>query len=512
MRVLFGMGGPNIMCGPNVWMTRHLPRLRNYGIEPRVLYMAHDITQPCRFRDALEASGIGTRAMVGFTRYMEQDVLNMLEAVAAEAPDIFVPNVLIPGYYITKVLRQNGIKTIGVLHSDDPYYHDFVDVCMRGPEPWRLDAVVPVSAYLDEVARAAATPSTRVWRATYGVPIEDACATPPGDALRLMYIGRLVEWQKRIIRLTHRVCDVTAAVPGVEAILYGDGPKRAEVDAIIASRGATRVVTAGEIAPEQVMPVARQGHALVLLSDFEGLSIALAEAMACGVVPIVSPMRSGIEDLIQHDVNALVVDPEDSDSMIAAVRRLREEPGLWQQLSAAARQSIVSGGFTSDESARRWAGLCCELMNGQTVRTSARIEVPPVEDLELPPRSSRPDGIAPWDRRDPRPALARAHAAGRPIYLWGAGAGGRAFLACRREHGVNVAGVIDGRSSAPGGSLDGTPIYPCSHLTERAARGPRPFVVIASVHLDEIATGLTQLGFEPLADFVEAYAAHRGVM
>jgi colanic acid/amylovoran biosynthesis glycosyltransferase len=508
MRVLFGLWGPDLICGPNVWMTRHLPRLRDHGIEPRVLYVAPDLSQPCRFRDAIEAAGIGIRQVAGFAPYIEQDVVNTLEAIAAEAPDIFVPNCLLPGFYATQVLRRSGVKTIGILHADDPYYHDLIDACVRGPESWRFDAIVPVSAYLEEIARSTVTSSTRVWPATYGAPVDGPTATPPGDTLRLIYMGRLVERQKRIFRLTHRLCDVTAAVPGVEAMLYGGGPHVAEVDEIIATRGATRVVRAGELEPERMMAVARQGHALVLLSDFEGLSIALIEAMACGVVPIVSPMRSGIEDIVRHGVNALIVDPDDPASVIAAVRRLREEPGLWSRLSAAARESVVSGGFTSDECARRWAALCRGLMDERTGQRSHGIEAPSLQALELPPPSPRSDGFAYYDHRDPLlQGLAQARSDGRPIYIWGAGAAGRAFLASRGEHGFRVAGVIDGRAAAPGGWLDGTPIHPPSHLVERAANGARPYVVITSVHHDEISAGLRRLGFAALEDFVQAIGA-----
>jgi colanic acid/amylovoran biosynthesis glycosyltransferase len=498
MRILFCLGGPSHICGPNVWLTRHLPLLRAQGIEPRILYIAHNPDEPCTFRAALEASGVGSRA-VRLSRYVDDDVMTILEALAIEQPDIFVPNYSIPAYYATSFAREAGIRTVGILHSDDPYYHDILDLFVSGPEPARLDALVSVSAYLHELALRTATPTTRVVHATYGVPIDGACAAPPDDTLTLLYAGRLVEWQKRIMRLTHRLCDATLAVPGVRAVLYGEGPNRDDVERIIAERGATHVRVAGGLGHEDVMPAMRQGHALVLLSDFEGLAIALTEAMACGVVPIVAQMRSGTSDVIAHDVNALVVDPDDEASVVNAVRRLREEPGLWARLSAAARATIVSRGLTAEDCARRWADLCRQLAPRTRVD---RVRIPAPDTLELPPRCTRPFGFGAFEHRHPRSFLRRAIATSRPIYVWGAGAGGRKFLASETAQARTVAGVIDRRATNSHDRLDGAPLYPPGHLAAEIEKSARPFVVIASIHHAEIGGELEKMGFLPDQDFI----------
>jgi colanic acid/amylovoran biosynthesis glycosyltransferase len=498
MRVVFCMGGPSYICGPNVWLTRHLPLLRARGIEPRVLYLAPNPEEPCLYRTALERSGIATRS-VRLTPFMEDDVAAVLEALAIEQPDIFVPNCSIAGYYAAPFARAWGIRTIGVLHSDDPFYHDLLDLFVSGPEPYRLDALVSVSDFLHDLALRTVTPTTRVVHATYGVPIDDARAEEPGDVLTLLYAGRLVEWQKRIIRLTHRLCDASLAVPGVRAVLYGEGPNRDDVDRIIAERGAANVRVAGGLRHDGMMSAMRQGHAFVLLSDFEGLAVALTEAMACGVVPIISSTRSGTSDVIQHNVNALVVDPDDEASFVGAVRRLREESGLWARLSAAARDTIVSRGLTSEACASRWADMCRQLMPSARV---GPIRVPAAETLVLPAPCTRPFGFMALDNRHPRRFLRHAIHTRRPIYVWGAGAGGRKFLASETVRASGVAGVIDRRATQIDGRLDGAPLYPPRHLAAEVQKPSRPFVVIASIHHVEIARELETMGFIPDQDFI----------
>lgn len=499
MRALFCLNGPNEINGPNVWLTRHLPRLRRHGIEPRVLYMSPTPDAPCRFLGALERGRIGAR-VVRQGRFTEEDVPTIVEAIAAERPDVFVPNYNAAAYFACRFAREAGVRTIGTLHSDDPYYHDIVDQFVRGPEPWRLDGVVAVSEYLHELASAAATPSTRVLHATYGAPLGDARAAPPGDVLTVLYVGRLVERQKRIRRVAARLCAAATTVEGVRAIVYGDGDERERIDAMVAAAAGDRVRVAGALPPDAMLPAMLGGHALALLSDFEGLSIALMEAMACGLVPIVSDTRSGTGDLIQHDVNALVVDPACEASFVDAVRRLREEHGLWPRLSSAARRTILERGYTADECARRWASFCHGLRSSPRPRT---VDVPSADALVLPARCTRPHGLRIADRRDPRPLVFAAAEDARPIYVWGAGSGGRQFLASATGRAVRVAGVIDRRAGEGLARLDDVAVHPSTRLLSERCDGRRPFVVIASIHEDEIAVELERLGLEP-NDFVSA--------
>jgi colanic acid/amylovoran biosynthesis glycosyltransferase len=505
MRALFTLYGPNTICGPNVWMTRMLPLLRPHGLEPRVLYVSHTPEEPCAFRTALEANGVGGTA-VRLTHRTEDEVPAILAGIAAEQPDIFVPNCLAQAYFAARFARDAGIRTIGTLHSDDPFYDDMLDLFVSGDAQWRLDALVTVSEYLQERATAAAPPGMRIVQATYGVPTIALPAAPPDNDLTLLYAGRLVEHQKRIRRVTARLCSATSAIPGVRAVIHGDGPNQHDVEAILAARGASRVTLAGSLAPEPMLEAMRQAHAFVLLSDFEGLSIALMEAMASGLVPMVAPMRSGVGDLLRHDVNALIVDPNDEGAFVESVRRLRDEPGLWRRLSAAARQTIIDRGLTSEECARRWAALCHA--SGARTRV-APLRIPSPDQLDLPRPCERPFGFKLFDRRDPHTYLRLAVEDRRPVYVWGAGSGGRRCLAQPWMTSRAVAGIIDRRASeraagAGAETFEGIALHPPAHLAARAAGGPRPFVVIASMHEGEIGQELETFGFVREQDFISA--------
>ena len=66
--------------------------------------------------------------------------------------------------------------------------------------------------------------------------------------------------------------------------------------------------------------------------------MSLLEAMAWGLVPVVSPV-GGIPEVVADGVNGLLVQPDDPADIAAALRRLIDDPVLRADLSAAARRT-----------------------------------------------------------------------------------------------------------------------------------------------------------------------------
>jgi hypothetical protein len=79
-------------------------------------------------------------------------------------------------------------------------------------------------------------------------------------------------------------------------------------------------------------------------------------------------------------VTGLLVDDR-GDEVVAAVRRLREEPGLWERLSAAARARIATE-YSLERSASQWAAFFQELRDSapprRPIERPSHFELPPV--------------------------------------------------------------------------------------------------------------------------------------
>lgn len=82
--------------------------------------------------------------------------------------------------------------------------------------------------------------------------------------------------------------------------------------------------------------------AFVMSSRSEGLGNTLIEAMACGCACIAADCDFGPRDIVQHERNGLLVEPESSAALAAALNRLHHEPQLWQQLRDSGRERAAN--------------------------------------------------------------------------------------------------------------------------------------------------------------------------
>lgn len=384
---------PNQIGGPNTVLRRLLPALRGPGCDPRALLLHTGGPLPGATALALGRQGVPTTRLAQ-PRSTEALLRVLLRDLDDHAATIFAPDYVAPAYYATRWLRPAGVLTIGTIHGDDGFYDALIDAFVAGPPAYRLDGLVCVSHFVEQQVRAklaGRATDTQIGCVTSGTPLPRESAQPPSNDLRLIYVGRLAETHKRSLDVARAICRAVRALPGTSGAIYGDGPSRRMVQSLLATEGAGLPVRlAGSVDNEQIQAELLRSHALVLLSDSEGLPMAVMEAMACGVVPICLSSPTGALELVQHDVTGLLVDDREQ-AFVAAVRRLHEEPGLWLRLSRAARARVAAQ-YTPEHSANQWRAFAAELRERAGPRRP--IEIP--AHFDLPP--VRP-GLAHLDAR-----------------------------------------------------------------------------------------------------------------
>lgn len=381
---------PNYTGGPNSWLRRLLPALKVAGVEVSILFfVTTDSPEACPcFRD-LHSQGIQCHAFRWQTT-TEQKINWLLSKLAEDSPDVFVPNMLVAAFYASRWVRAAGIPTVGVLHSDDEFHRSVLNTFVLGEAVYQLSALVCVSKFLEQDVyrllelEVDVTRDSKILirRIPCGVPLPQQPAQPPSDCLKLIYVGRLEEEQKQISEMTRALCRAVRVVPNVEAVIVGEGSARANVEKILTEEGkGLPIRLTGLVKNTQIQAVLSESHVIVLLSDYEGLPIALMEAMACGVVPICLQIRSGIPELVEDGVTGLLVSDK-GDEFTNAVQRLKSEPELWRQLSSSARAKIEKY-YSNEVSTTQWLNLFQELHKKagikQNISNPKRLDLPPVE-------------------------------------------------------------------------------------------------------------------------------------
>jgi glycosyltransferase involved in cell wall biosynthesis len=121
-------------------------------------------------------------------------------------------------------------------------------------------------------------------------------------------------------------------------IIVGIGPIQTQLECLaraLGIRDSIEFVGLQHDVPAQL----HRSSLAVLPSRWEGMPNALLEAMACGL-PCIATRVSGSEDIIQHGVNGLLVEPEDYQAMALALLTLLRDPSLAQKYGHAARATI----------------------------------------------------------------------------------------------------------------------------------------------------------------------------
>lgn len=129
---------------------------------------------------------------------------------------------------------------------------------------------------------------------------------------------------------------VRRSVPDVRFVLVGQGPLEGQVrrEAERLELGDTVIFTGYR---EDVLRLTAAVDVFALSSLYEGLSIALIEAMALGKPPVVTRV-GGLAELVEDRRHGLLVPPEDPPALAAGIVSLLQDPALAHRLGQAARR------------------------------------------------------------------------------------------------------------------------------------------------------------------------------
>ncbi len=233
----------------------------------------------------------------------------------------------------------DGFPAANVLHADRPdagYYHLARELDPLLRENWC------VSASITRKFSAGLSPD-RAARTHYlplGIPLPPPPALtppPPGEPISLLYLGRIVKGQKRILDAAPFCAEMDRLGIPFVFHLVGDGVDMAELrDALAPWLRTGRAVVHGAVSYEEAMRIAAATHVFLLFSTFEGLPLSLLEAMARGNLPVVTRIESGVADILTENVDALFFPVEQPAEAARKIAALRGDPVRLQALREAA--------------------------------------------------------------------------------------------------------------------------------------------------------------------------------
>lgn len=145
--------------------------------------------------------------------------------------------------------------------------------------------------------------------------------------------------QKRLWIWVDIALKILEQCPETHFLLVGDGEWRERIlDQIRDSGKGEHFHWVG--VQKQVIPYLSIMDIYLSTSEFEGLPIAMLEAMSCEV-PVVATRAGGIGEMVQHGVQGFLTEIEDYDDLVNYAVQLIRDPELHARFAAAARERVV---------------------------------------------------------------------------------------------------------------------------------------------------------------------------
>lgn len=259
-------------------------------------------------------------------------------------PDVVHTHDYRPDVLDAPLARRLGIPTVTTLHGSSllggrTALHEWLQLQVLS----RFQGVVAVSQQIVNDLKQTRVAPERVhyipngWVAPAGQLTREEARRELGEG----QTGAIVGWVARLIRV--KACDIFirafAACRGlpVRAVIVGEGPERAGLEALTAELGLGDQVRFFGAHP-QASRLFRAFDAFVLSSRSEGTPITLLEAMSAEV-PVVATAVGGIPDVLTGR-EALLVPPEDPPALGAAIRQVLDDPKSARDRATAATQRL----------------------------------------------------------------------------------------------------------------------------------------------------------------------------
>ena len=255
------------------------------------------------------------------------------------------------GFLGRVVHRLTGIPVLYTEHNKQERYHKLTKWINRFTFNWQSGAI----AVSDEVAESIhknIAPKISVHTILNGVNTDRFTRSETGrKQLRTQYgcdedtivIGTIAvfRFQKRLDLWLELFKKIKEQYPGkkIKGVIVGAGPLK---DLIEQKRQELHLEN------DVLMPGLQTNtidwfsamDIYMMCSVFEGLPIALLEAMSCGL-PVVTTNAGGIGEVIRHEVDGLLVPVDDSNKIVEELEMIISSESLRDQYAKAARVRVV---------------------------------------------------------------------------------------------------------------------------------------------------------------------------
>lgn len=340
-----------VVGGAEIYTRQILPILQKSGWQPRVIVLSEG---GCLLRE-LEQEGIQTIELGLRTRDLSKGIRSLLQIWSDHPPEILHTHLYHAGILGRFIARNTGIQRVYVhqhgLELNRSVWRTLLD---RSSSHRVTQYIVTCQAVANQLHHRERIPIEKIRVIYNGVDFNQIeRILPENSSMKSMGAGISIPRQDN----SFWICSVgrLSAEKGqdilfeaiklleqtdlkVEVFLFGSGPlqetltekaKKLEIE--------KQIHFVGFVDP--VSCYLKDMDIFVQASRWEGLSLALLEAMALGL-PVIATDTGGTAEVIQNHLSGILVQPENPEQIAQAIALLMQDKKLRQTLAKSAKERI----------------------------------------------------------------------------------------------------------------------------------------------------------------------------
>ncbi len=178
-------------------------------------------------------------------------------------------------------------------------------------------------------------------------------------ALTIIFAGRMCN-QKRPLKLAEILAALKQTGIRFNALIIGDGELRPAFEALIGQHElAANVHVLGAKSHAEWLSLLAISDVLLMPSEYEGISVALLESMAAGVVPVVADV-GGQDELVGQETGYLIPHGEDEVNHYVSVLLTLSNDAVMREQKAQACRQLIETHYTAAATNRQWLQILDE--------------------------------------------------------------------------------------------------------------------------------------------------------
>lgn len=289
---------------------------------------------------------------------------NLVKTIDKEFPfDLIHAHVALPdGHAAYSLKKEFPVPTVVTIHGQD-----FQSTLHKGPACRKrlqevllgMDSVITVSTKLKNLVKDEPYyPKIQV--INNGIHLAEIDRAEVGrsgarDQITILSVSNLKKTKGIDLNL-QALASLVKTYPNLTYRIVGDGEERKNLETLAESLDlGNHVFFLGKLPHQEALQEMAQADIFCLPSWQEGFGVVYIEAMALGI-PVIGVKGEGIEDVIDHGVNGLLVRPHEVEDLAEALESLLKSPDYARKLAVAGRATVLAG-FTWEHNAARMIEL-----------------------------------------------------------------------------------------------------------------------------------------------------------